>query len=103
MAKITVFTNEDAVTHALNSAEWRSARRSNPDLKDCELTQVAVKRDAEKGIGDTHTVSLSYAAKGAMLTVCHVDVTVETLKVQIGGITASRLGKPTIGKVGCAH
>lgn len=103
MAKVSIFSNEQAVAHTLSSSELLKVRHADRDLQNSELAQVSVKRDAERGIGDVHTVTLQYTAKGASLLVCNVDVKVETVKTGRGRITASKLGTPNVGRPACAH
>ena len=98
--KISIFSNADALVHVLQSPELRALR----ELHSLELTSAGVQAKGPQGIGTTYDVGLRYAnTRGGVPTTCQLTARVVNEEVRHGGITASRLSRPAVSQVRCAH
>lgn len=102
-AKITIFSSQSALTHVLQSQGLSDLLGKDRSLGHLELANVSIQTDGRGDIGTEYELTFTYAGGPGSLESCNFSASVEVLKVQFSGITASKLSEPRFSRVNCVH
>lgn len=110
-AKISVFTNEAALEHILNSREIQKLKASGGDLANLELGEVKLTHTGGLGIGAKYEAEMEYnntqdpSGNAGFTSYCKFTATVENVKnpKSPAGITSSYLSAPKLSKLDCVQ
>ena len=106
-AKITLYTNENVVSHLLATEALAKFKASDETLNGLDLVRLSVRRKGPEALGATYDLQLTYGhgSTGPSLpTVCNFTARIVNQKVNGPvGITSSQLSNPAFSAVSCAH
>lgn len=110
-AKISVFTNESALEHILNSREIQKLKASGGELANLELGEVKLTHTGGLTIGAKYEAEIEYnntqdpSGSAGFTAYCKFTATVENKKnpKSPAGITSSYLSAPTLSKLECVQ
>ncbi|GEM_PF-6589150 len=110
-AKISVFTNESALEHILNSKEIQKLKSTGGELANLELAEVKLTHTGGLGIGAKYEAEIEYnntqdpAGDAGFTAYCKFTATVKNVKnpKSPAGITSSYLSAPTLSKLDCVQ
>lgn len=95
-AKITVFSNSEALDRLINSKELDKEAGNLGELTGVSIEQSIQDEEQEFTFRLTYTVRSPIGKRN-----CFVGAIVEVEKFQKQGVTGSRLGKPSVGQASC--
>jgi len=109
-AKISTFTNEQALQHILSSAKIQKLKAPGGELANLEFGEAKMSHTGGKEIGATYTVELEYnntqdpSGDAGFTAYCKFTATVRNEKAKApAGITASQLSAPVLSKLDCVQ